>query len=604
MNSVVRFIKKRDNFLWIVCLLSILIKYFYIQSFQGPVISDELIYKTNAQSLLNLSFGNPHFPPLYSLFLSVGFAFGDNFYQGMKLINAILATSTIIPAWLYMKKHVSWNINALVCLLICLMPFGYTYSKLLMSENLFLPLFLISMFSFFNFIEYKTMKWACLSGITLALCLLTRYFSIVLLPIYTIVYFYAKTKEELLSKNNLETTALLIFMFLFVSSLYYIQSYTHFFTLSGKYVKKTAGIHILTNHFVWFIIYASYTTLIISPFLTPIIIKIRDTLNNTKSEKKDRTILLFIFSTTLFSTLLAVKHSGHRDYEKWYMLGRYVMFSALPWIIWSSSHFDAKIIDKKRYLYPLASSVLTVLALLSLNGILIPVSSKLINPFTSPEGYLWVNFSIPLLSVVLISNFFYLNRKKLLFPMLILTHLFFPLLAMGVMDYGMMPNVRALFSDKKATINVYSNDRRIKDYLDFWDIDNYKIYSLNESFKTLKSGILVTKEKDVTKKEFGHYAHGGINYIYQLSESKNIEKAKIFGGGFSKEDQRAIWIKCHNHSKKTIILWNGEKVPTTYYNDHLTAYLPKTSLSKTSLTIFISDPQWSKDLSLVLKKKI
>jgi len=99
----------------IIAIVGVLIfKHFMLYLPPGPYIyGDELIYKENAESIFyGKYFFSSHYPPLYSLVISIAFFF-NNWYEGIQIINGILSSLLIIPIWMISRMFVSIYIQNL-----------------------------------------------------------------------------------------------------------------------------------------------------------------------------------------------------------------------------------------------------------------------------------------------------------------------------------------------------------------------------------------------------------------------------------------------------------------------------------------------------------
>jgi len=572
--------------LWTLFFLSIIMKFFYVLPFEGPIISDELVYKKNTSAILNLSFGNYHFPPLYSIFLSPGLLFGKNFYVIFKLINVLLVSSAIFPTWMFAKKWISPKKALLLCTVVCFMTFNFTYPNFLLSENLFIPLFLFSLFSFYNFLISDSIRWAILSGLLLALCLTTRYFAIVMLPAYFIPYLLVQLKRWRKGKVSLISGVVLFIVLLLIVSLYYYSAIDYFVTLSGKYANKETKMSLIGRYLIWFLIYTSFIILIISPFLYRIIENILYTIKGENAEKGHKVFLLLNVCMTLFTLLLATKHSGHRDYEVWYMLGRYVMFVAIPWIIWSFISVKDKIV-LPRISILIACLLIYFGALFTLSGVFFPTTERLVMPYLSSSGYVFLKNPILLSFLVCTSTVcLFFRRQKIYLLTILIIHLFYPFISYGIMAKGIMPNYKEYFADNKIR-TVYLGDRKIKNYLDFWNIKNVKYKKFTKKYNNITdNGLLVAPYKLGDIPMHSSYTHGRNIYVYTLPIINKNKKTKVVkhreievkSYGFRGKFKNLLWVRLQGHDRNTTVFLKNRKLATTYYDDHITLVIPKVFL--------------------------
>jgi len=168
------------------------------------VYGDELLYAKAAESFLkygefsfqgNLSHA---YPPLYSIVISVAYIFNDPFisYKIIKIINAFLSSLIVFPVWLLCKEFFNNKESLYVVLLISVIPFNFSFPFTVMSENLFIPVFLFTVFLMLNSILNNSLKMDLLCGLAFGVCYLTRIIGIVLIPTYIIVLVFNRFFES------------------------------------------------------------------------------------------------------------------------------------------------------------------------------------------------------------------------------------------------------------------------------------------------------------------------------------------------------------------------------------------------------------------------
>lgn len=146
------------------------------------IFADEAMYDKIAQSILDGTFfGNPMYcqtyPPGYSVFLSIAYLFsGDKtvIYHIMLVINTILTSSIIFPSYFVLKKYISQNQALLGSVLISVLPAVTLYNFVLMSENLFIPLTMFSIWFLHEAFETNKLRWSFLAGFSIFYLYFTR----------------------------------------------------------------------------------------------------------------------------------------------------------------------------------------------------------------------------------------------------------------------------------------------------------------------------------------------------------------------------------------------------------------------------------------------
>ncbi len=199
--------KKITRNLLFVYLGLVLIKIVLFSFIKTPsAFADYYIYAKMAQSFFHLGVFQIHGvdtflrPPLYPMLLSISYIFKDmtNVFLSMKVINALISTSIIFPSYLLAKEFLTRKRSFLVALLIGLIPSTFAFSVYLMSENLFYPLFMFSIFFLYKSFTENSYKWDVLLGLFVGLSFLTRTIGIVLIVITIlsfILYSFKYRKE-------------------------------------------------------------------------------------------------------------------------------------------------------------------------------------------------------------------------------------------------------------------------------------------------------------------------------------------------------------------------------------------------------------------------
>jgi len=139
------------------------------------IFADEAVYDNIAQNILDSTFFSDlkycqTYPPGYSVFLSIAYLFsGDKavIYHIMLIINTILTSSIIFPSYFVLKKYISQKQALLGSILISVLPAVTLYNFVLMSENLFIPLTMFSIWFLHEAFENNSLRWDFLAGISI-----------------------------------------------------------------------------------------------------------------------------------------------------------------------------------------------------------------------------------------------------------------------------------------------------------------------------------------------------------------------------------------------------------------------------------------------------
>lgn len=135
--------------LGIVCIGLFGLRAIWVNQAAGPfVFRDEFIYKAASESIFQ---GNGYFvdqklvtvfPPLYSILITPAFWAGAAFYTWILFVNAALSASALVPVWLFAKQWLPRWQSWLCVLLLAVNPAQWVSTRIIESDNLFLPLFL------------------------------------------------------------------------------------------------------------------------------------------------------------------------------------------------------------------------------------------------------------------------------------------------------------------------------------------------------------------------------------------------------------------------------------------------------------------------------
>jgi len=238
-------LKNNKSLLVIFFLLLITIKTTISLTFPTPwIFADETVYDDVAKNILIGKFTSELkyaqlYPPGYPLFLSIAHLYSDKdvAYHIMLFINAILSSSIIFPAYFILKKFVNKKSALGFSILISCLPSSTLYSFVIMSENLFIPLFLLSCW-FLIESSKKNPTYDILWGFSVFLLLLTRATGIAMIvglvsAVIYIIIKQSKNRNYPAIKNKI--VALISFALPSIAWLYY------------KSINATQGISQITS---------------------------------------------------------------------------------------------------------------------------------------------------------------------------------------------------------------------------------------------------------------------------------------------------------------------------------------------------------------------
>lgn len=193
-------------------IVIISIKFIFSLGFPSPwIFPDETVYAETARNILkghlfsNLEYCQTY-PPGYSIILSVAYLFSDDMevvYRIMLLINCILTSAILFPSYFILREFCNKNFSILGSITISTLPSVTLYTFVLMSENLFIPLFVFSGWFLLKSYSNGGKPWDLLAGLSIFYLYLTRSIGIAMivgLLISFLFYMLISSKEQNVSE--------------------------------------------------------------------------------------------------------------------------------------------------------------------------------------------------------------------------------------------------------------------------------------------------------------------------------------------------------------------------------------------------------------------
>ncbi len=318
-NKTSNIMQKGTKNMIIIAIMLIIIKSILVLLVSTPTTyTDEFIYIKIAQNFFqeqNFAIHNiptSNYLPLYPIILSLAFLTENvpQAYLLMKIINAILSTLIIIPAYLISKEFLDTKKSTIAATIIGLMPMNFVFPAFIMAENLFYLLFLVSIYFIYKSFTEKNSKYDILAGIFIGLTFLTKFAGISLIGIVIIISLYKLSKKELF---EIKKKLLMGSLSLAIVSPWLIRNVLNFgFSLEGvlgQYssdITKQVGGYPL-NMFYWIVLYSGY--LLLASFVVVAILAFSNMKEKFKEEKIKIFTLLAI--VTLFIIIIgAAQHAA------------------------------------------------------------------------------------------------------------------------------------------------------------------------------------------------------------------------------------------------------------------------------------------------------
>lgn len=198
-------------YLILVFIVIILIKFIFSLSILSPwIFADEAVYAETARNILeghlfsNLEYCQTY-PPGYSIILSAAYLFSDDMeivYRIMLLINCILNSAILFPSYFILREFCNKNFSFLGLITISTLPSVTLYTFVIMSENLFIPLFVFSGWFLLKSYSNGGKPWDLLAGLSIFYLYLTRSMGIAMivgLLISFLFYMIVSSKKRKIS---------------------------------------------------------------------------------------------------------------------------------------------------------------------------------------------------------------------------------------------------------------------------------------------------------------------------------------------------------------------------------------------------------------------
>jgi len=193
--------------------------------FQSPwIFPDESTYALVARD----AFGSQYsaISRSYPIFLSVAYFFSTDMmivYHIMLLVNCLLSSTILFPSYFILAKYCPKGYSFVAALTVAHLPSLTLYTFLLMTENLFVPLFIFSMWFALEAYEARKPFWICLTVISVVILFFTRHTGIFMVAglalsfgYYILAGFRIRHKVGLFDNKNL---SLLLGSLIFLVSL-------------------------------------------------------------------------------------------------------------------------------------------------------------------------------------------------------------------------------------------------------------------------------------------------------------------------------------------------------------------------------------------------
>jgi len=461
----------------LLILLFILVIFVKLTGLNSAIYDDESNYAFSITNADEAGFNAHYYSPLPMQWLGILFTtlFGATTFA-FRLIPFVISFFTIGLVYLFAKEHYDKK-TAITSVFLLLTSFYFTLASLQIDiEGSLVTLFILATFYCFTKSEKsKKLNWRILTGIFLALSLISKHNAIV---IVLILGLYSLFKNKKILKTIYElfvpfVTGLIIYLLYIILS--FVHDPNHISWLLFGASRPSAGLTLLSP--IMFMFWA--TPLLIAPALLAI--------KNRKSN--DRIFLFWIIITILFNTFVISKG----DFSRYYMH-----------LIPAMSILGASYLSKFKFRNPLKIGIITTtffVLLCVINSLPIKyvprITSNYINElksfnlnflfsYTTSSGPLFgvsfatVALTLAMSAILVVCIFAIKNRKIAKICIIFLLAISIAFNALLIQEYvfhvqGVDPSQATYdlidyFDENNLNYPVYSNDEGVLYYLNnsYW----------------------------------------------------------------------------------------------------------------------------------------
>ena len=324
----------------------------------------------------------------------------------MKVINAAFAVITYVSVWKICRLFTDPKNSFIDVCIIALLPWQYTMCTSIMSENLYFPFLFLTLYFYLKtlFDANITIKKCVFLGMLFAVLQLTRYITIVILPVFALIWIIELGENQKwkinLKKQKLATGLAILCGYAVIYGgwvlLRLLQSYS-FGEILGLQVSNGIGSEAIASFATgtalvrFIILYVAYIALAVLYTFATNVYAVQESIRGSIGERYAKTIFLFMgISIMLF--VAAVRHSWRADYnypKVAYILGRYLIYIPAMWIIITKileNNIDIMRSRKKMLLYQLSEVFLIIFAVFILvKGCIFDLRNGFLDSFHTRE---------------------------------------------------------------------------------------------------------------------------------------------------------------------------------------------------------------------------
>ncbi|MCX7736728.1 MAG: glycosyltransferase family 39 protein [Candidatus Kapabacteria bacterium] len=439
--------RKFTFFILALYFFNVIIKIIFSFFIPGPeILGDEVYYKDLAWAFYHLDVYKikiAKVPYVYPFLLAPAFLFGDNFHIAMYVINAFLSSLLVFPVWLLSRMFLERKYAILPAIISTFLPYHYTFPQTVMTENLFFPMFVMTVYAFFKARNELKEKWVVLFGVLLGLSLITRDQGFAILPAFFLIWWLPNEEK---SPHPIKTFGSRIWLFVLATCIAIIAFFPQvLMKASGDIIefvsRKASGAPIQVKTMTGAIqynpyefrgiiiaIYSFYLILSIAPFIFSVLLKPFISFRSFLRKRENVYLLFIIIMTGLFMFVILRAAYFPNYLENYYLQARYTFYTGIFWLIYAFiaiQKFSELELDKKKLIIRLViASILSLgIILVSYFGLIKGEIWKLSNffvlRFNALDAYIykqhWFLIIYASLTVIIISYLIYKNQRKAIY---------------------------------------------------------------------------------------------------------------------------------------------------------------------------------------------
>ena len=317
----------------------------------GPLVpGDEITYYDMADALYRGFFSvaeSHHYPPLYSLSFFFASVFKGYSFTIIKFLNAVYSSSIIFPVYFLTRYFLNHKHSLITAFLSCLIPYHLVFPGLILSENLFFPLFIWAFYISFVSPRNRRLRlaWDILNGVMVMALYMTRFITLAVIPFFMLAWWVKPFDGEdaLLkpSRKKLIHFALFVLAMLAAFSPWLMTGLMEDvplkWILGFSVASRTHAEQLtLSRLLIWVLLYACYYVLVAAPVLNLLLASFSHI--DFKRWREGFGRLIFQTLALMAGFLAAVVRHSWRAYYNLEgpstMMGRYLIyFSVLYFVI-------------------------------------------------------------------------------------------------------------------------------------------------------------------------------------------------------------------------------------------------------------------------------